>query len=285
MPRSSRSDTSALVPNGPSDRGSRGVPSSGLPPSNATARRPAPTHPATTAPPDTLTRRGPPAREPRGRRTEPPRARPVDAPPYHAASKSSVAAAKEALASGRAPGDVPDVLPCRPTGLLGDGAASHEVGHERPVTAAQPLRPPTRRLQAGRLGSPLLGGSRQLDHDVGLVRRHPGGEGHPTVAHQEVDHTADRGGQDHPGEDGATASADQAPERAGQLVPDPPHDPIRERFGGSVVAGLGEDLVGEVTHRRRVVIGRRQAHQAAVGNASMASSSRSSPSVRTRRSR
>ena len=68
---------------------------------------------------------------------------------------------------GKGPGDVPDVLPCRPTGLLGDGPASHEVGHERPVTAAQALRPATRRLQAGRLGSPLLSGSRQLDHDVG----------------------------------------------------------------------------------------------------------------------
>ena len=54
--------------------------------------------------------------------------------------------------------------------------------------------------------------------------------------------------------------------------------------GGFVVARLAEDLVGEVADRLRVVLGRRQPHQVA-GKASPARSSRSSPSVRTRRSR
>ena len=179
MPRSSRSDTSALVPSGPSDRGSSGRPVVGAAPEQRhgeEAGSDAPRHDR-------------PARHPHETGTASTRASrsakraasgaPVDAPPYHAASKSSVAAAKGRTGVGKGPGDVPDVLPCRPTGLLGDGAPSHEVGHERPVTAAQPLRPPTRRLQAGGLGSPLLGGSRQLDHDAGLVRRHPGRGGTP----------------------------------------------------------------------------------------------------------
>ena len=155
---------------------------------------------------------------------------PVYAPPYHAASKSSVAAARRhgpREGSRRCPGRTP---------LRSDRAARgwRRVAQGRPPargdgSACPPATGP--RLPGGppRLATP--GGAGQLHHDVGLVRRPPGGERDPAVAHQEVDDAADRGGQDHQARMVPPPPLTRLPNALASWS-DPAHEPIRERFGG-----------------------------------------------------
>ena len=120
-------------------------------------------------------------------------------------------------------------------GLLGDGAPPHEVGHQRPVAAPQPLGPATLRLEALGLGPPLRGGRASAPPSP---RARPAdasaGSGDPAVADEQVHDAAERAGHDDPGQHRAPASAHQGPERLRELVADPPHAPGR---GSTPAAG------------------------------------------------
>ncbi len=168
---SSRSDTSALVPSGPSDRGSSGGPSSGAPPSRRDREQPRADAPGDHGAPrrEPLSDPAPPGPGRRARRSAPPRRRPVVAPPYQAASNSSVAAASErggvrAGSTATSRTYSPAVRPA----CSGIDPSAHEIRDQRAVAAPQPLGPATLGLEALGLGSPLRGRAGQLHHHLGL---------------------------------------------------------------------------------------------------------------------
>ncbi len=272
------------MPSGASDRGSRGGPSSGEPWSRRIPSSPTPTAPATRVPRDGAIRPAPPARCASSSRKRSASAGPVAAPPYQTASNSSVAAANDGAASGwRAATSraySPAVRPaCSAMTPWRTRSATRARYRHRSPSAHRPCP-----SSASASCAPLPSRTGELHHHLGLGARREGGNGDASVAHEQVDHRARPRPAGSPTPPPRPRPRRRGLREVGELLAEPVHDPIGDGLGRLVVARLAEDLVGEVADRLRVVLGRREAHQVA-GKASPARSSRSSPSVRTRRSR